>query len=177
MLEIFLTIFLVIPATQGCQPAFPPLTPSIYEQSTYSGTIIQGLVHKIENGEITLKKSKFLKGCGPRTVVIKGFSGVADCGVDLPSLKSHVIVFVCQDSPNRRWWTLNKYVDFAGSVPATLKNKEQVNQYLHQNEICENCCSFISKCLSGANERILQSTFSKETFDEDKFVIKLYNND
>ena len=131
---------------QTCNLQFPSSSPSILEQANNSGSIIQGRVHKIKDNVVTLKSSKFIKGCGPRTVALKGFRGSAKCGIDLPKLGSEIIVFVCQASPNRRWWKLNDYADFSGLVTVSDYSLNILEEYRIDQNLCENCCSQIASC-------------------------------
>ena len=153
MIQLMTLVWTLISFGFGCELGNEPLYPAIYEQAINSGSIIRGIVHKVENDIVTLKKTQFLKGCGPRTVVIKGFKGFSNCGVDPPNLKSEVLVFVCKESFNRRWWRLNDYTNFSGLIPAHPKNLKIIKQYSSENNICANCCSYISECKeSNGNE-------------------------
>ena len=111
-----------------------------------AGAIITGKIHRIRADVITLKKTNFLKGCGPRTVAIRLPKIFSDFQFKLPIVGTSVVVFVCQASLNRRWWTLGVgQVSKEGPFVA-IENLPEIQMILDKKGICSNCCSFLKKC-------------------------------
>ena len=173
MLRIILILIYFCLHIQACNMQFPSSSPSILEQARNSGSIIKGLVHKIEDNTVTLKSSKFIKGCGPRTVALKGFKGALKCGIDLPELGSEIIVFACQASPNRRWWKLNDYADFSGMVEVSKYSLTTLEKYVIDENLCENCCSQIASCES---KKLVEDNV-KESFANNGMDIEIEYNE
>ena len=153
LLKLLLIISQATLLYTSCKMTSDFVWPTPEEQSKLAGAIIIGQVFKQTQdkttGEtlITLKKSQYIKGCGPRTVVIKGYTSSASCGVDSPDVHSQVLVFVCQESVNRRWWSLNQIRAHAGHIlNPTVEDITKVKEIVQSEFECPDCCGSITKC-------------------------------
>ena len=137
MLQFFPLLLLQI------YPSHPIKKPNFLQKLDSAGAIISGKVHKINPDHVVLKQVNFLKGCGPRTVAIKGVEKqIWRFKLDFEKDENfRVIVFACQDSANRRWWRAD-----LGKGLARDSLEGEIRSGLDQLGICRNCCSFMKTC-------------------------------
>ena len=138
---------------------------SLSTQILQAGAIISGKVHKITNNTIILKKTQFLKGCGPRTIALTLPDNNIKYTFKLPKIGQKVIILGCQDSLNRRWWTINDYWFRKQGVYIDVKYLPEIKHFLEKHGICRDCCSFLTKC-QGLNGVDMDNNFWEYQLNE-----------
>ena len=150
MFKIFLYYFFVIYGYQLCSPA-PGWTPATIEESyNLSGGVLFGVVSahmRIDPDSpetmVELTNVLYFKGCGPETVIIKGITNSAMCGVDPPNPGTQVLIFGCPLFSN--YWKIHDFTIHAGLFPATGENLGKLfsitpPKFCYQNEVSGDVC-------------------------------------
>ena len=135
-------IFLLTPLLFHISKTSIIVHPPLLHKIKTAGAIISGRLHKIKDDHIVLKQVYFLKGCGPRTVAIKGLErDFRQFKLDLKINKNfRILVFACQESENRRWWQSS----LKELLPQSFEG--EIRRGLAHLDICLNCCSFLKMC-------------------------------
>ena len=134
--------------------------PTIEEQTEKASAIVRGIVKKVKNPKIGFKASviltqtEFIKGCGPKRVIISNFNAGSFCGAGIPKVGDEIMVFVCPKKKNQkkkiRRWNVNQITAGAGWI--YVKDKmDDVNWV--QDKIIEEyeelgLCQSQGKCLT-----------------------------
>ena len=132
----------------SCSPIPGFNYPTPLEEAKLAGAVIIGIVRKISGvdlvnrAEVVLKRAVFLKGKGPRTVKITGWSSSAACGYSPPKIGDKVMVFVCSTS-SKKVWGFNKFTIFTGALfiqsEASKESVKDVKEFLRKEHGCPKC--------------------------------------
>ena len=150
MLKVILCFLLVIYGYQFCSPA-PGWKPATIEESfNLSGAVLFGVVSahmRIDPNSpetmVELTNVLYFKGCGPETVIIKGITNSAMCGVDPPNPGSQVLIFGCPLFNN--YWKIHDFTIHAGLFQATGENLGKLfaltpPKFCYQDEVSGDDC-------------------------------------
>ena len=122
---LFLTFIFINPIF-SCRPGPGYIMPTIEEETEKASAIVKGIVHRVKDSrkgsskKIILKQTKFIKGCGPKKIVVSNFRSTAACGAGIPKVGDKVMLFICPKRKTKwgrtRFWKLNSIGIGAGMV-------------------------------------------------------------
>ena len=118
--------FTLINPNLSCRPGAGYVMPTIEEQTEKASAIVKGIVKKVREPKsgigvtVVLKQAKFIKGCGPKRLVISNFRSTAACGAGIPEVGDTIMVFVCPKRKRKikrtRFWKVNQIAIGAGMI-------------------------------------------------------------
>jgi hypothetical protein len=82
---------------------------TLTDQVNNAGAIVEATAgknfakDKINFGQIKFSNVRFLKGCGPKEIIVEGFKNSAACGAGIPKKDQKVILFLCKGSDESNW--------------------------------------------------------------------------